>query len=56
MTTQQKSRIEACYDAKNFLCIAFWFVALGKVVLDYIKELKHEKKKERGITITNKNK
>lgn len=43
MTQNQKNRIEACYDAKNFLCIAFWVFTLGKVVLEYIKELKRKK-------------
>lgn len=43
LTSNQKSRIEECYNAKNWLCIAFWVMTLGKLVLEYIKELKRKK-------------
>lgn len=42
LTTHQQTKIKECYDARNWLCIGMWVIMLGRLVLDYIKELKKE--------------
>lgn len=43
LTAKQQAKIKECYDARNWLCIGMWIIMLGRLVLDYIKELKNEK-------------
>ncbi len=40
MNLKVKNKIEICYNSKNWLCIAFMILQYGKIVLDYIKELR----------------
>ena len=44
LSQQTKTKIEQCYDARNWLCIALMIIQFGKLVIEYIKE--HKKRKQ----------
>lgn len=47
LTQQNKAKIEECYDSRNWLCIALMIIQFGKLVIDFIKELKKSRQDER---------